>query len=358
MFTTRYLALIPLVGLLLSAVEAEEGERAAMRQEAREALGGMFGKASLSINKVAAVEDPSLTRLFPHARFVRTSASVIVDPVTEHGARLEFVIYSHEDTRVVISMSGDRSGFAELCKKADVHLRDENEASQLAMAFAAIYRLGEPMVWSGGGGYLVRFGLSAGGKIWQHGSEFVFRCDEGKKVVEVTETQVPHDLGDADAVSVEKIKEAPREKTNVFALKRDWAPSVSGEEALEVEVPGAALIRIAAVRFGGSKAAVVVQVDEFFLEYREYQLAGKRWELSRKARLRELNGALSLRLKEVEMKRLGEATVRFGKQSLETSVGGWELAVVGRAFPREKDDSVQSFRLEGEAFVEVTDVEN
>jgi hypothetical protein len=101
-----------------------------------------------------------------------------------------------------------------------------------------------------------------------------------------------------------------------------------------------------------------VQLDEFYLEYREYDLVGKGWELSRKARLCNLNGALSLRLKEVEMERFGEAVVRFGRESQLGGSSTRELAVVAKAFPREKDDIVESYRLKGERFVEVSGVRN
>lgn len=362
MLATRYIALIHVIGLLVApllTVDAEEREdHAAMLQQTRETLAKTLGKSSFSIHGVAALENANLATLFPHGGFVRTSVGVVVDPVTQHGVVLEFVIYSHEDTRVVLPVSGERREFTTLLKEVNVHLPDANAASQLAMAYAAIYRLGEPMVRSGGGGYLVRFGLPAGEKIRSHRTEIAFRCDERKKVVGMTETQVPDYIGDAESVSVETIKGIPQAKANVFALRRDSPPDKGKEEALEVEVPGGALIRIAAVRFEESKAAVVVHIDEFFLEYREYDLAGKRWELSRKARLCKLNGALSLRLKEVEMKRFGEAVVRFGKEPQETSAGGWELAVVGKTFPREEDDVVESFRWEGEKFVEFSGVKN
>jgi len=363
MLLTRYVALIPAISFavapLLAAVGAEEGEKqATILQETSETLAKTLGTSSFSIHQVAAVKNESLSRLFPQGRFVRASVDVVVDPVTKHGALLEFVIYSCGDVWIVLPMSGDRSGFAELCKKGGIHLHDSSSASQLADSFAAIYRLAEPVVRVGGGGYLVRFGLPAGAKIRQHRMEIAFRCDEREKVVEVTETRVPLYIGDADAVSVEKIKGAPEVRTSVFALKRESRPNVNGEGALKVKVPETALTRIAGVRFEGSKTAVVVQLDEFYLEYREYDLVGKGWKLSRKARLCNLNGALSLRLKEVEMERFGEAVVRFGRESQLGGSSTRELAVVAKAFPREKDDIVESYRLKGERFVEVSGVRN
>ena len=115
---------------------------------------------------------------------------------------------------------------------------------------------------------------------------------------------------------------------------------------IRFDVPSSMLIRLVGAKVENEKAAVVLQFDDFNLEYREYSIKSNEWTMTRRNRICDLNGPLSDRLKKVTITKLGELEIRFGR-----TVSGdprhlkWEDAVLQGAFADENDDIVEGYSL-------------
>ena len=89
--------------------------------------------------------------------------------------------------------------------------------------------------------------------------------------------------------------------------------------------------RICALKIAEKRLAMVVQISEDYLEYRDYIFDGKAWSLERKIYLCRLNQFLAQYLRRVDI--LGEGIVEVwfldGKSSVSsTGKSGWNGAIV------------------------------
>jgi hypothetical protein len=156
---------------------------------------------------------------------------------------------------------------------------------------------------------------------------------------------------DAGEVEIEKVS-IPGKATHDAVFVKGGTRGVSSlDKGIRLEFSKAAQTRIVSARFDDKRAAIVIQLDEFFLEYREYELRKGDWSEAGKYRLRGLNGYLATALKRVRIEDWGNVTVRFGNRPVHGSYKEWELAVVNETFEQEDGDTVESFKLADGKFV-------
>jgi len=120
---------------------------------------------------------------------------------------------------------------------------------------------------------------------------------------------------------------------------------------LQVDLPIANRARIVGVKFEKSLVAVVLQFDEFYLEYREYLNNSDKWMLSNSKRICELNGFLSSALTDVQIKQFGEIEVRFGKKADPTKPFNWDKEIVEGGHGHKNDDIVETYSIKKDGSV-------
>src|ERR1043165_9953867 len=93
----------------------------------------------VNVLEVSPLEDDRISPLFPDGKFQRASV-VLMGSVSRHGALFQYLVFTKGPIEVLLSMSGERAEFGELLKSVDFHLDGDEAASELAKAYAAIYR--------------------------------------------------------------------------------------------------------------------------------------------------------------------------------------------------------------------------
>ena len=76
---------------------------------------------------------------------------------------------------------------------------------------------------------------------------------------------------DVKKVEIEKIS-IPDKATHYYVMVKDAARGKAPNSGIKLEFSKAALTRVVSSKFDEKNAAVVIQVDEFYLEYRENEL--------------------------------------------------------------------------------------
>ena len=116
--------------------------------------------------------------------------------------------------------------------------------------------------------------------------------------------------------------------------------------ALKFDVPTSILVRLVEAKFGNNKLAMVLQMDEFNLEYREYSIKSEEWKLIRSTKLCDLSGFRATHLKKVTISNFGEVKVRFGKNTADhKGPVKWENIVLHGLDADNDDDTLEDYSL-------------
>lgn len=136
----------------------------------------------------------------------------------------------------------------------------------------------------------------------------------------------------------------PNTKRLMTLQVKDVSKNIS---QLVIEAPIiACLLRFAACKQEGNRMATVIQVDEFFLEYREFQLQNGQWVPTRKSRLTRLNGSRATHLSHVDILDWGVVEAWF--VSLEKIIGSndWNLDLLNSKKGERKDFLIERYEIE------------
>lgn len=138
-----------------SAVSKEKSE------ELRTVLQNNMTKSRVTIQQMSPLLGPEMLQFLPNGNLYKLSA-VVMDPATQHGALIDFVIYEQKDKQLILPVSGNDEKFCELLKLADKKIKNEKDARILGRVYAKIYGInfiGDPEIKSEKNCYLVRFTL-------------------------------------------------------------------------------------------------------------------------------------------------------------------------------------------------------
>jgi len=114
---------------------------------------------------------------------------------------------------------------------------------------------------------------------------------------------------------------------------------------LQVDLPARMRTRITGVKFEKAMVAIVLQYDEFHLEYREYTISSGKWTLASKRKICELNGYLSTSLKKVQIRDFGEIEVTFGKETVPAKPLNWDKEIIEGTHAPDREDIIETYSI-------------
>ena len=92
--------------------------------------------------------------------------------------------------------------------------------------------------------------------------------------------------------------------------------------------------------------AVVIQVDEFFLEYREFQLQNGQWVPIRNNRITRLNGSRATHLSHVDILDWGVVEAWFAPPQGSVESNDWNLDLLNSKKGERKDFLIERYEIE------------
>ena len=115
---------------------------------------------------------------------------------------------------------------------------------------------------------------------------------------------------------------------------------------LAVPVPKGFKTRFVAAKLEGEKLAVVLQWDEFFLQYEEFQLENNAWKRNKKLEVCKLYGTTVERLAEVEITKFGQIEVRYSEKPVQLGpVSKRHEELILKKYHRKDNDQVRKYAI-------------
>ena len=108
--------------------------------------------------------------------------------------------------------------------------------------------------------------------------------------------------------------------------------------------------RFASIKHTDSRLEVVIQFDEFSLDYYDYRLEAGKWVLSSKKPVCSLNGQISGRIAQVDIVNEETIDVKLHKEGSSLGKSGWDKELLLKDHKEKKDLQVERYALQNGVF--------
>ena len=149
----------------------------------------------------------------------------------------------------------------------------------------------------------------------------------------------------AFTATTEPILKSNAKQTSRSMILRAKAANKSFPE-LKADVPTGIGTRFAAIRQDGNRIALVVQVDQFYLEYREYILQNQIWIQTKQNKISKLNGTRMMRLAHVDILNWNEVEAWFSPLQGSVESNDWNLDLLNSKKGERKDFLIERYEIE------------
>ena len=108
--------------------------------------------------------------------------------------------------------------------------------------------------------------------------------------------------------------------------------------------------RVSGARVKGDRVEVVIQVDEFYLEYMVYNLENSKWTLKFQKKLCSLNGQISTKIAQVDILDEGIIDVKLHNEESNPGKSGWDKELLMKDHKEERDMITERYALKDGLF--------
>jgi hypothetical protein len=109
--------------------------------------------------------------------------------------------------------------------------------------------------------------------------------------------------------------------------------------------------RVVDVRYSNNRVEVVVQNDEFGMNYSDYKLVGEEWVLQGQKSVCSLNGNLALKLAQVNILEGGIVEVKYHEESSVSGKSGWNNELINKDHKHNEKLLSERYALKKDGFV-------
>lgn len=116
--------------------------------------------------------------------------------------------------------------------------------------------------------------------------------------------------------------------------------------------------RVADARLSKGRFEIVIQTDEFSLDYYDYRLDDEKWALKSKKQVCSLNGQMARRIAQIDILDEGIVDIKLHKEGSNLGKSGWDKELLMKDHKEEKDMLAERYVLKNDGFLLVGEAFN